>query len=133
MEDLSGMGMNYQYAGSASYPRFDRELCAVAEVFGGIKTEHLKERETTESERPFGYFFGFLNSDDSDLPKFVFPEGTNEVLIKWFNDIYGDFNKEETKIVWEHISTHPEIKEISNQIWNELKQLVKWNESWFIY
>ena len=31
------MGMDYQYAGSASYPRFDRELCLVAEVFGGIK------------------------------------------------------------------------------------------------
>ena len=48
------MGMDYQYAGSASYPRFDRELCSVAEVFGGVKTEHLKEREETENERPFG-------------------------------------------------------------------------------
>lgn len=26
------MGMDYQYAGSASYPRFDRELCEVAKV-----------------------------------------------------------------------------------------------------
>ena len=126
------MGMDYRYAGSASYPRFDRELCSVVEVFGGIKTEHLKEREETENERPFGYWFGFLSSDSSDLPKFVFPEGTNEVVVKWFNNIYEDFNKEETKIIWENISAHPEIKEISNQLWYELEMLVKYDEEWSI-
>ena len=126
------MGMDYQYAGSASYPRFDRELCSVVEVFGGIKTEHLKEREETENERPFGYWFGFLSSDGSDLPKFVFPEGTNEVVVKWFNNIYEDFNEEETKIIWENISAHPEIKEISNQLWRELEQLAECNEGWRI-
>ena len=42
------MGMDFQYAGSASYPRFDKEVCAVAEIFGGEKTEHLKERLKTE-------------------------------------------------------------------------------------
>ena len=44
------MGMDYRWAGSASYPRFDRELCAVAEVFGGIKAEHLKERVNITKE-----------------------------------------------------------------------------------
>lgn len=127
------MGMDYQYAGSASYPRFDRELCSVAKVFGGIKTEHLKEREETENERPFGYWFGFYSSDDCDLPKFIFPKETNKVLIKWFNKIYDDFSEEETKIVWENISTHPEIQEISRQIWSELEELVKNNEGWAIY
>ena len=122
------MGMDYQYAGSASYPRFDRELCLVAEVFGGIKTKYLKERETTENEKPFGYWFGFLSSDESDLPKFVFPKETNEVLVKWFNNIYNDFTKEETKIVWDNFQKHPEIKEISWQICHELEQLVKRNE-----
>ena len=126
------MGMDYQYAGSASYPRFDRELCSVVEVFGGIKTEHLKEREETENERPFGYWFGFLSSDSSDLPKFTFPEDTNEVLVKWFNNVYDEFSEEETKIVWEHISTHPEIKEISIQLWRELEQLAECNEGWRI-
>ena len=126
------MGMDYQYAGSASYPRFDREICSIAEVFGGVKTEHLKEREETESERPFGYWFGFLSSDGSDLQKFAFPKETNEVLVKWFNNIYEDFNKEETKIVWQHISTHPEIKEISSQLWRELEQLAECNEGWRI-
>ena len=127
------MGMDYNWAGSASYPRFDRELCAVAEVFGGIKTEHLKEREATENERPLGYWFGFLSSDCSDKTKFVFPEGTNETLVKWFNNIYGDFTTEETKTVWEYISKHTEIKEISSQIWYELEMCSENNESWDIY
>ena len=52
------MGMDYSYAGSASYPRFDRELCEVAKAFGGIETEHLRERRETEDERPMGYWFG---------------------------------------------------------------------------
>lgn len=126
------MGMDYNWAGSASYPRFDRELCAVAEVFGGIKTEHLKEREATENERPLGYWFGFLSSDGTDKVKFVFPEGTNETLVKWFNNIYGDFTVEETKTVWEHISKHPEIDEISHQIWHELEMLNEYDEAWGI-
>lgn len=126
------MGMDYMYSGSASYPRFDRELCAVAEIFGGIKTEHLKERERTENDRPCGYWFGFLSSDDSNEAKFVFPNGTNEVLVKWFNNIYEIFTVEETKTVWELISKHTEIKEISSQIWNELKMCVEMDEGWLI-
>ena len=100
------MGMDYSWAGSASYPRFDKELCAVAEVFSGIKTNDKK---------------------------FVFPEGTNEVFVRWFNDIYGDFTEEETKTIWEHISKHTEVEEISHQIWYELKMCNEINESWYIY
>lgn len=127
------MGMDYSWSGSASYPRFDKELCAVAEVFGGIKTEHLKEREATENERPCGYWFGFLSSDYSDKEKFVFPNGTNKTLVKWFNNIYGDFTMEETKIVWEHISKHTEIEEISRQIWNELETCIEIDDAWDIH
>lgn len=126
------MGMDYKYAGSASYPRFDRELCAVAEIFGGIKTEHLQEREATENQRPFGYWFGFLSSDNSDNKKFVFPNGTNDIIVKWFNDIYGYFTEDETEIIWRHIKEHPEIKDISIQIWSELEDLVDCGDCWYI-
>lgn len=127
------MGVDYKWSGSASYPRFDRELCAVSEVFGGIKTEHLKERERTENERPLGYWFGFLSSDGSSETKFVFPEGTNETLIKWFNDPYNeDFTEEETAVIWEQIAAHPEIQDISWQIWHELDMLAQNYESWHI-
>lgn len=126
------MGMDFEYAGSASYPRFDRELCDVAVVLGGIKTEHLKEREATESDRPFGYWFGFASSDDSDEPKFAFPETVDGTVVKWFNNVYDDFTAKETKIVWDAISAHPEIQEISPQIWEELKARAEYNEGWHI-
>lgn len=124
--------MDYKWAGSASYPRFDMELCAVAKVFNGVKTEHLKTRESTVNERPCGYWFGFLSSDNSNKMKFIFPDGTDEVLIRWFNNIYKFFTPEETKTIWEHISKHPEIKEISRQIWEELETLNRLNDCWHI-
>ena len=101
------MGMEYTYAGSASYSRFYEELCAVAEVFGGIKNNNRK---------------------------FTFPKETNETLIKWFNNVYGDdFTVKETKIIWEHIKEHPEIEEISRQIWYELESSVYCNDCWYIF
>ena len=45
------MGMSYEYAGSASYPRFDEEVCAVAAVFGGVKTEELKKARKVYAQR----------------------------------------------------------------------------------
>ena len=102
------MGMDYEYAGSATYSRFFNELRAVVKVFGGIETENLQER-------------------------FVFPKETNEILIHWFNNIYGeDFTVEETKVVWDCISQHPEIEDISRQIWYELETLVEYGEGWSI-
>ena len=126
------MGMDYQYAGSASYPRFDEELCLVAEIFGGVKTEHLKNRMKTEKDRPLGYWFGFLSSDNSNEDKFVFPKKINSTLVKWFNNIYEDFTEKETAIVWKSISEHQEIKDISSQIWNELESLVDCGKGWSI-
>lgn len=126
------MGMDYEYAGSASYPRFDRELCDVAAVLGGIETEHLKERKSTEDVLPFRYWFGFASSDDSDEPKFAFPETVDRTVVKWFNNIYEHFTAEETKTVWIAISSHPEIQEISPQIWEELESRAKYAEGWHI-
>ena len=126
--------MDYRYAGSASYPRFDEELYKVAQVFGGVKTEHLKEHEQKQKDEPFGYWFGTVSSDMSENDKFAFPEETNKTLIKWFNHIYDDtFTYEETKEIWEEIKKHKEIKEISRQIWEELEITVENNEGWYIY
>ena len=98
------MGMDYYYAGSASYSRFNEELNEVAKYFNGIR----------------------------DKTSFIFPNETNKVLIKWFNNIYDFFTAEETKIIWELISKHSEIKTIARQIWYELETLVQLNEGWHI-
>ena len=121
------MGMDYRYSGSSSYPRFDREITEVAKVFGGELSSNLKKRKDTESERAsgLGYWFGYMSSDNSKLPRFIFPEGTNELLVTWFNDIYGDhhiYTPRETKNIWELVKEHPEIENISSQIWNELEK-----------
>ena len=126
------MGMDYKYVGSCSYPRFDRELCAIAAVFGGQKTEHLAKRFETESERPLDYWFGSYSSDSSNEPKFVFPEGTNETLAEWFNNIYKFFNEKKTEIICDQILSHPEIEEISPQMWSEIQNLKRFNDCWNI-
>ena len=128
------MGMDFQYAGSASYPRFEQELCEIAKVFKGIESEHLKQKKETESKKIFSYWIGFLGSDQTKEPNFIFPDGTNEILVKWFNNVYNEnFTSDGTKIIWENISKHPEIKEISRQIWEELEILCEENEPWRIY
>ena len=66
------MGVDFQHTGTSSYPTFDRQLCEIAEIFGGIKTKYLKKREETENERPCGYWFGFISSDNSEIPRFFF-------------------------------------------------------------
>lgn len=39
---------------------------------------------------------------------------------------------EETKLVWDVISDHPKIREISPQIYTELEELAKRREGWDI-
>ena len=73
-----------------------------------------------------------MSSDDSDEDKFIFPKGTNETLVKWFNNIYSYFNEKEVKVIWNLIKEHPEIQDISKQIWEELKLLNKFNVGWEI-
>lgn len=104
------MGMDYTYSGSASYPRFKEEYTEVDKIFGGV-------------EPP----------DSSYGKRFIFPEDINKVLVNWFNYIYDDLTVEETKIVWEYINTHPEIKDISYQIWNELELCVVLGDYWHIF
>ena len=101
------MDMDYVWSGSASYPRFHQELTDVAELFGGVNRIRY--------------------------PWFIFPPETNDILVKWFNLPYEDFTAKETKIIWEEVRQHPEIKEISWQIWNELEKCVEFEDRWYIY
>lgn len=129
------MGMSYEYAGSASYPRFDEEVCAVAAVFGGVKTEELKQcekRQKSMSKNTFDYWFGFYISGNENEQRFVFPEGTNETVAKWLNNIYEPRTVEETKEIWKHICVHHEIKDISSQIWGEFRERYLRDEGWEI-
>lgn len=126
------MGVDYRYAGSASYPRFDREICEIAKIFGGEKTEDLIKREKNSSnESTLDYWFGFLKPASKET-NFVFPKGTDETLVKWLNDPYAIFDEKETKVIWDHVSNHPEIEDISDQIWFELKTLVECDHGWII-
>lgn len=130
------MGMSYKYAGSASYPRFDRELQEIAELFGGKSTKYLTEHKETENERLFGYWFGYYSSLDSKIPRFSFPESTNPLLVVWFNDIYSDyhfFDTEETKVIYEELKKHwNDVCNISPQIANEIETCVDFDECWDI-
>ena len=102
------MGVDYCWAGSSSYPRFYSELARIVGRFHG--------------------------QGKICPPNYTFPEGTNEILIKWFNHPYQVYySPYETKIIWEEVRRHPEIEEISPQIWEELKICAETNDGWYIY
>lgn len=128
------MGMDYQYAGSASYPRFDREIKEIVSLFGGQESVELQKRKDTENDRSFGYWFGYMSSAQLNMEKYMFPKNVNPTIVKWFNNLYDDnFTKEETAIVFNELSKYKnEIEEISSQLLYELECLVKNGESWYI-
>lgn len=101
------MGMDFRYAGSASYPRFDEEICNIAKIFGGEKTEYLKQLELGYAKANWvTQMFGTISANCAKgavKPKFSFPNGTphdrnqytngyadgkNEVLSKIREEIY---------------------------------------------
>lgn len=128
------MGMDYKYAGSASYPRFDREIKQIVEIFGGVESKELIKRKETENERPLGYWFGYASSAPDNMEKYIFPNDTNEVLIKWFNHIYDKFSIDDTKIIYDELWKHKnEIENISGQIIYEFEALMENNEGWEIW
>lgn len=128
------MGMDYRYAGSASYPRYEEEIVKVAAVFGGKETKEIQEQHERCLEQPLGYWFGYMfpTKGDESIPKFLFPEGTNELVMKWLNHPYDDMPIEEIEVVWEEVKEHPEIEAISYQIWYELRHLCMYREMWSI-
>ena len=101
------MGVNYTWSGSASYPRFLEEMGEIAKVFGA------QVRKTTEGVQYY-----------KPVP---------EVVVGWLNYPHVYFPPQQTKKIWETVRQHPEIEEISWQIWNELEKCVEFEDGWYIH
>ena len=127
------MGMDYEYAGSASHPRFEREIAAVAGILGCQKTKRRDELKEAKGKEPFGYWFGFMHDAQPDDEIFAVPNTYPEALAKWLNRPYDSRTSEETAEIWNVISLHPEIKDMSMQIWVELQNRVAYGEGWELY
>ncbi len=127
------MGMSYQYAGSASYPRFDHELISIAEIFGGVPTSPEESERLREEYLAKSYSWEHMTDLEHYDARFVFPEGTDKNLARWFNCIYGSFDEEETYAVWNFFKEHSKkIRNLSPQIWDELSTCVQCGGYWHI-
>lgn len=115
------MGMDYTYAGSATYFRFGDEHNKVVKLFGAIESSHIVKR--TESFQTVG-----------DLNyRYKFPEGTPDAFYKWANEPFGYFNYEQTKTVYDFMQPKwEEVKEISFQIAQELEYCMEDHSYWNI-
>ena len=144
------MGMDYLYAGSASYERFDNELSKIAiELFDAkLNDKFLKRKEAQDkliknsqsisSGRTYIFPFGFLYSEKGDEKeeKIIFPKYTRKVIKKFFNNPYDEFTVEETKQIADIILSKNRInkvREISPQLFKELTFRRKYKEQWFIF
>ena len=117
------MGMDYRYAGSSSYPRFNDEIKGIVELFGGKMTTARKpENECNLVE----YFM------EAPL-SYEMPEGTPEVFTRWVNNPYDELNEEDTKAVYNILKTKmAEVEKISNQIAYEFNCLHDYGNNWYI-
>lgn len=117
------MGMDYQFVGSATYPRFNDEVKGIVELFGGKMITNRKPKEQCTMvqyfmEKPLRY-------------KFLW--NTPFAFKKWANEPYGKFTLKETKKIYEFLKTkEKEVKRISEQILEEFSCCVMYNEPWQI-
>lgn len=97
--------------------------------------EPYKSRMKSADTEKNIYLFGLLNvsAEDRDADKFVFPDGTPDAIADWLNRPYKCRTTDETLEIWRLVSQHPQIADISYQIWNELETLVHHNEGWEIW
>lgn len=117
------MGMDYKFAGSASYPRFNDELAAVVKLFGGKMQTNRKPREECTMVE---YFM-------EEPLEYTFPDGAPTVLCKWANDPYGEFTFEETEELYSILKTKwKKVKAASRQIAYEFDELHSWESRWHI-
>ena len=115
--------MCYRFAGSASYPRFNDEVKAVVELFGG---KMLTNRKPPEECTALEYFM------EAPL-KYEFPDNTPEVLCKWANKPYKRLTVDETEELYSILKTKWKKVEIaSKQIAYEFDKLHSKGLCWSI-
>ena len=122
------MGMDYQYAGSASYDRFGQEVDLVAKMFGGVQTPEFVQHQLAVKNGTVDWWMGKQHKFTGR--KYQFPKDTNEVFIKWVENPYAMLTKEETLEV--HSVLVRKYGSIPIQILNEFETLVTLEECWYI-
>lgn len=127
------MGMDYQFAGSSSYPRFNKELEGIVKIFGGVLKSEIQEKIKKIPEGSVEWWLGKPLTDD-DGEKYIFPETISSTFIKWVNHPYDDLSSEETEEIYEILLTRQEeVADISIQIMDEFYHLIEYGEYWHIY
>lgn len=126
------MGMDYQYSGSASYPRFEKEIEAIAKALGAEPTDALAVLQDIAAKKPLGYWFGCLQGAQPGDTVFAVPDSLPEAVSKWLNHPYESRTPAETAEIWKAVSAHPGIESLSVQVWGELRELADSGEGWDI-
>ena len=126
------MGMDYQYSGSASYPRFEKEIEAVAGILGAEPTDALDVLKSIAAKEPLGYWFGCLQGAQPGDKVFAVPDAYPESVSKWINHPYEPRTPAETAEIWETIRSRPDIEGAAFQLWNEFRLLAERGEGWEI-
>jgi hypothetical protein len=126
------MGVDLNWAGSLSYPRFYEELEAVAtQVFGAtVSKEYIEAKNKPENNTITGYFFANAHTS---CDKFVWPDGTPEVLKTFFRAPTEYYDPEFVKDLWALVEPHAEkVEALSDQFYEELKCDAMYGESWCV-
>lgn len=127
------MGMDYQFAGSASYDRFDREIIALAQAFDG-KLNPDFQRRMNDTQCKSIYPFGIINvsEEDRQADKFIFPDGFDKIVAHWLNHPFDEVSAMDTQHIYSILSMHPGVSSISHQIYTELQQCCETECGWNI-
>jgi len=124
------MGVDFQWGGSASYPRYYEEVEAIAtKCFGATLNPQFveDEKKVTKSLINPTYMFGKVHERND---KFIFPDGTPEVIVEFCQKPVNKFH--DARALWKVFKQHPEIEEISWQIWNEVETCARFGEDYHV-
>lgn len=121
------MGMSYEYAGSASYPRFTEEITAIAKYLGGTKVTSNPIKDSLDDWMGEGL--------STETVNFQFPKKIPRCVQKLLNFPYGHFNATETRSCAEFFTRKNMLREmykISEQFVVELCTRALNHEAWEI-